>query len=90
MTLWIIANILPNIYAKHLESSLFILNQGLIRFLLIAAAALCGFGFSLLWTVTGNYLAECASDRTKGFYFGYSLAIILMCQIFGNAFAGGL
>ena len=30
-----------------------------------------GFAQGLLWTAQGEYVSLCASEETKGFYFGY-------------------
>ena len=43
-----------------------------------------GFGAALLWVSQGEYVSSCASEETKGFYFGHFWALYMSAQIFGN------
>ena len=36
---------------------------------------------------SGNYIAECATEETKGFYFAFFWAFYMGSQIFGNLIA---
>jgi hypothetical protein len=38
----------------------------------------------LLWVAQGEYVSNCASESTKGFYFGHFWALYMSAQIFGN------
>lgn len=43
-----------------------------------------GLGESVQWVAQGKYIADCATDATKGFFFGYFWAYFMASQIFGN------
>ena len=47
--------------------------------------ALTGIGDALIWIVQGEYLAQCATEETKGFYYGYFWVWFMGAQIVGNA-----
>jgi MFS family permease len=47
-----------------------------------------GFGAGLLWVAQGEYVTNCATDETKGFYFSYFFIIFMISQIVGNLVAG--
>jgi MFS family permease len=46
-----------------------------------------GFGAGILWTAQGEYVTECATEETKGFYFSYFFIIFMISQIIGNLVA---
>jgi len=62
-------------------------GEALTWSLVIASAMLNGFGAGLLWTAQGEYVTECATEETKGFYFSYFFIIFMVSQILGNLVA---
>ena len=50
-------------------------------------AIVSGLGAALLWVSQGIYIAECATERTKGFFFGFFWSFQMGSQIVGNLFA---
>ena len=51
---------------------------------MILAALASGIGSSFLWVAQGSYISECATEQTKGFYFGYFWAYYMASQVVGN------
>lgn len=47
-------------------------------------SAICGIGNSLVWPAQGKFIAECADESTKGFFYGYFWAFYMSSQIIGN------
>ena len=48
------------------------------------ATFMTGFGVALMTVAQGEYITSCATERTKGFYFGYFLAIMELSLVVGN------
>lgn len=44
--------------------------------MLYIGSFMTGFGVAIIAVVQGEYISSCATERTKGFYFGYFLAIM--------------
>jgi len=47
-------------------------------------SAICGIGNSLVWPAQGKYIADCANEDTKGFFYGYFWAYYMSSQVIGN------
>ena len=52
--------------------------------ILYIGSILAGFGQAIIWVAQGEYMSNCATETTKGFYFGYFWAWYMSSQIFGN------
>jgi len=39
--------------------------------MLIITLMMNGFGAGIMWVALGEYFANCATNKTKGFYFGF-------------------
>lgn len=55
--------------------------------MVILSAVINGLGCGILWTSEGRYVSSCATDETKGFFFGYFYFIFMSSQVFGNLIA---
>jgi MFS family permease len=44
---------------------------GFIVFIILLAAVINGLTVGILWASANQYVADCASEQTKGFYFSY-------------------
>lgn len=84
---WILCFLPPAFYKDNMESSLFIFKRDFITVLSIVSAAINGFGAGILWVAQGMYVAECATDENKGFFFGYFWAFFMASQVLGNLIA---
>jgi hypothetical protein len=43
-----------------------------------------GFGAALIWVAQGDYISQCSSESTQGFYFGYFWVWNKMAEALGN------
>ena len=46
------------------------ISKSFIGFVILFAAAVNGFGASILWVAEGRYIAHCANDSNKGTFNG--------------------
>lgn len=46
-------------------------SPGLVYPLVLVTAAMNGFSMGIVQPASGNYVAECATKETKGFYFAF-------------------
>ena len=46
-----------------------------------------GFTLAILWTAANQYVASCASESNKGFYFSWFWTFYMFSQILGNFIA---
>jgi MFS family permease len=46
-----------------------------------------GFGQGISQPSSGTYISECATERTKGFFFAFYWAFYMGSQVFGNLIA---
>ena len=61
----------------HLEGLYsFLFDDTVILAILYTGTFMTGFGVALTAVVQGEYISSCATERTKGFYFGYFFAIM--------------
>jgi len=84
---WILCFLPAALYPEHKDSSSIIFNRRFIEVLSLFSSAVNGFGAGLLWVAQGKYVAECANDNNKGFFFGYFWAFLMASQVFGNLIA---
>lgn len=59
----------------------------IIKTTLIIAAGINGLTVGILWATTNTYVADCSSDKNKGFYFSYFWAFYMSSQVIGNLVA---
>jgi hypothetical protein len=52
--------------------------------LILTAAAINGFGASILWVAGLKYLSECANDDNKGTYNSIFWGFFMCSQVVGN------
>ena len=54
---------------------------------MLLASCISGFTTGLLWTSQGVYISNCATEETKGFYFGFFWTVYTGSQLVGNLVA---
>ena len=86
-TIWISFSIFPALKQENPDSKSFFLSDGFIYFTTLFASVLDGCGDAVAWVAQGKYISDCATDRTKGFYFSYFWAYYMSSQVFGNLIA---
>ena len=52
--------------------------------LIIICAIINGVGASLIWVSNGNYISECATPKTKGFFYGFFWIVYMSSQVVGS------
>ncbi len=62
----------------------FKIGDHIIVFCLFLGAFINGISVGILWASANQYIAESASDSTKGFFFSYFWTFYMASQIFGN------
>ena len=60
------------------------INKSFIGFVILFAAALNGFGASILWVAAGRYIAHCANNSNKGTFIGIFWAGQKTSMVVGN------
>lgn len=72
---WILTSLLPTLKSEetdlHAKDTYIIYSDGFIYTVMLLSSCVCGFTTGLLWTSQGVYIAECATEETKGFYYGF-------------------
>ena len=59
----------------------------LIVLALFGSTMVNGFTVGILWATANNFVASCASEKTKGFCFSYFWIFYMTSQIIGNLLA---
>ena len=49
----------------------FLVNRTFVEVSNFFSNVIAGFGGSFIWVAQGDYLAKCATESSKGFYYGY-------------------
>lgn len=60
------------------------ITSTLIWVVILIAAAINGFGASILWVAQGKYISICANEENKGVFNGIFWAFFMSSQVFGN------
>jgi hypothetical protein len=55
---------------------------------LLLGSAMGGFAQAILWIGQGEYISLCATESTKGFYFGFFWVFFMTSELAGNAVGG--
>jgi len=86
---WILTSLLPTLRNKMGQDAdqYLVYSTGFIYTVMLLASCICGFTTGLLWTSQGVYISACASEETKGFYFGFFWSTYTCSQIVGNLVA---
>lgn len=62
----------------------FLTSQNVCITICFIGSILAGFGQAVLWVAQGEYMSSCATEETKGFFFGYFWVWYMASQIIGN------
>lgn len=81
---FVVAQIFPAIKYDNPDSTSFVTSNGFITTLLIICALINGTGAALIWVSNGNYISECATPKTKGFFYGFFWIVYMMSQVVGS------
>jgi hypothetical protein len=86
-TLWVLCSLPPALKAENTGTESFFFSDGFIYFTALFASVLDGFGDAVQWVAQGKYISDCATEKTKGFYFSYFWTYYMSSQVFGNLIA---
>jgi len=73
----IIALILPTLAYYYQDSTNILFSSYLVYIVTIAASFLNGFGEGISQPASGNYISDCATEKSKGFFFAYFWAFYM-------------
>ena len=96
--IWILASIIPAMKMKydverrenpfdHTQDVPIYYQDNFIYFISFFTSVLGGMGESVQWVAQGKFISDCATEESKGFFFGYFWAFYNAAQIFGSIFA---
>jgi len=67
-SVYVASFIMAALRAANEDSNAFIYQKGFIKSVILVAAAINGFGASILWVAQGKYISECADEKNKGLF----------------------
>ena len=73
-TLYVISCIPPALKQENPDTTSFFLTDGFIMTFSSIIAIIDGVADAIQWVANGVYISDCATERTKGFYFSYFMA----------------
>jgi hypothetical protein len=79
--------LIPAIKSDNMDSNSVLLSDGFVYTIVLITSSMNGFAMGMVQPASGNYISECATERTKGFYFAFFQAFYMGSQIFGNIIA---
>lgn len=88
-TLFVAANVVPAIFDDYTGIRNWFFSLLGMKILLVVTSMLNGFGAGLIWVSFGTYVAQCATEESKGYMFGLFWFIFNWCNIIGP-FAGAM
>lgn len=77
-------NILPALHGAYPDSHNILIGIPFIEAMLMIAAILNGLGGGILWCSLGKYISACATEETKGYYFGVFWFFYMGSQVVGS------
>ncbi len=86
-TFYVSTFILPAFKTQNPTSTSVLLEKQFIVPVILIAAAINGFGASILWVAEGHYLSNCANDNNKGQFNSIFWSFLTTSAIIGNLMA---
>ena len=89
---FIIAMILPalNMGLKEHSGRGFFLSDTFVYPVIILTTFINGFGQGIAQPASGNFISDCATERSKGFFFAFFWAFYMGSQVVGSSISGVL
>jgi len=84
---FILCLILPALKTQHLQDNSWYYDTPFVYSVILVTSVANGFAMGIVQPASGNYIAECATEETKGFYFAFFWSFYMGSQIFGNLIA---
>jgi len=86
-TVYVSSFILPAFRSQNPDTTAWYLSRQLIESAILIAAAINGFGASILWVAQGQYISNCANNENKGQFNSVFWALFMAAGIVGNLMA---
>lgn len=80
--------IFPTLAVKYPDSTSFLFSAGFVYLLTIFTSFFNGFGEGISQPASGKFISDCATERSKGFFFAYFWAFYMGSQMFGSLISG--
>ncbi len=84
---FIICLILPALKSENLDDQRWVFSNGFVYTIILITSFSNGFGEGIAQPASGKYIADCATEKTKGFFFAFFWAFYMGSQVFGNLIA---
>ncbi|CDW89596.1 major facilitator superfamily protein [Stylonychia lemnae] len=87
-TIWILS-IIPPAYSSQNDTNngMIITNTGFVYTTQILIQIIQGICLGLKWVAGGKYISQCATEETRGFYFGIFWGIFMISMVLGSLIA---
>jgi hypothetical protein len=85
--LWVLAQLFLSMKKGASDPDLFIYAPWFTIASNYFVAFTSGIGSATIWVAQGKYISDCATENTKGFYYGYFWAYYMASQVSGNLVA---
>ena len=72
---------------KDSQNSPWWLSDGFVYPVILTTSVINGFAMGFVQPASGNYIADCATEENKGFYFAFFWSFYMGSQIFGSLIA---
>eukprot|EP00347_Sterkiella_histriomuscorum_P023537 403334265 len=83
---FIISLLLPALN-NHGQNENFLFSYTFVTMITVFTSFLNGFGGGINQPASGKFISDCATERTKGFFFAYFWAFYMGSQVIGNLIA---
>ena len=81
---FVLVNLLPALHKDYPGYQSWLVSLTFIKSMLIVSAVMNGFGAGILWCAFGNYISECATEATKGYFNGLFWFFFMGSQTTGS------
>lgn len=78
----------PTLSVLYPESSNFFFSAFFVYLITIFTSFFNGFGEGIAQPASGKFISDCATERSKGFFFAYFWAFYMGSQMFGSLISG--
>jgi MFS family permease len=87
---FIIALVIPalNMNIENHSGRGFFLSDGFVYPLIVITTFINGFGQGIAQPASGTFISDCATERSKGFFFAYFWAFYMGSQVIGSLISG--
>lgn len=84
---FILALIFPTLGYYYQDSNNFFFSYAFVFILTVFTSFFNGFGEGVAQPASGKFISDCATERSKGFFFAYFWAFYMGSQVVGSVIA---